>query len=384
MLTRASPTTSTEVVDTLRHVASGDWDVLAGGNVMASHGWLRAVERSGIADLEPRYVLRRDGGRLVGAAVCYVGRGAGTGSSPDRLLLGRLYPLAARLRLSFLPAVVCAPYRGYGAHLLGAEPDVLLNEVEALAHAAALPLHLPRVLDEETALCRLLSGRGYHRTVQEPIACLEIEWDTFEGYLASLRRISPKAPRIVRHEMNRNRRAGIVIREIDDAAALAARLHDLAEAHHVRLNRASVPYQRHFLPWLKATLGERCVLYGAFHGEELLGFTLMLRDGDTAILPFLGIDDTAKGDFTYFNLCYYRPIADAIAGGLKRVFFGTLLYDLKARRGCRILKTNLFYKSAARARHLTAAPWFRCHRWWAEHFKFANVHGLGSPRRRPS
>ena len=62
----------------------------------------------------------------------------------------------------------------------------MLDRVEALADELRLPLHLPRVLDEDRPICTLLEQRGYHRTAHDPVTRLDITWDSFEGYLASI------------------------------------------------------------------------------------------------------------------------------------------------------------------------------------------------------
>ena len=379
MLT-STGTRSTELIDRICQLPVDGWDVLPRSNVMTSVGWLTAIEEAGTAKQEARYLLQREGGELSGAAVCYICKDRNTGLNPDHLLLGRLQLITRRLRLSFLPALVCAPYYGYGGHLLGRDPEALLDAVEDLAHYLKLPIHIPRVLDEDKRLCSLLATRGYHRTAQHPAACLDLEWDTFEGYVESLRRMGSKVTRTVRHEMKRFRATGMEIRQLDigEADALAGHLHDIAQAHHRRLNHQSLPFGPAFLPRLKAALGERCALYGAFKGNRLTAFTIMLRDGRVGYLPFVGIGEEGQAGFTYFNLCYYRPIADAIEAGLERLFYGTLLYDLKVRRGCRVLPTSFYYRGIRPGRHLALAPWFGAHAWWATRFKFADALALAN------
>jgi uncharacterized protein len=378
-MTTRSSCRSLEIIRSVRGIATSEWDSVVAGNVTGRHGWLLAVEEAGLEGIEPHYVLHREGRQLVGVAICYLNRGGQPGLSPDDVLLGRLRPVARRLGVSFSPALMCAPYRGYGVQLFGVTREALLDGMEALARAEALPVYLPRVPEEETDLHHSLAERGYHRTVDHPIARLDIAWNSFEGYLDAL---GHKGRAMVRHEMKRNQRAGVVIREIDEPWAVAPRLHELVQAHHLRRNGTCLPFPPSLLPRLKELLGRSCIIYGAFKGGELVGFTVLLRDGHTGFLPFVGIDGAGKGDFIYFNLCYYRPIADAIMGGLRRLFFGILLYDLKARRGCRIVRTSLFYKGAAPAWHLAVGPWFWAHGWWAARYKFASALALATKDQR--
>ena len=355
--------------------SDSSWDHLAGAQVVSSHGWLRAVEAAGIEGLRAHYVSLKNHDTLAGAAVCYEVRSRRSGVDPTSYLLGRLAPLARGAGLSFLPTLVCAPYRGYAGHLLGPDRASVLDRVEALADELKLPICVPRVLDGDEDLCRLLLARGYHRTLHEPVACVDVVWDSFEAYLASLRHSARSA---ARGEIRRNREAGVEIREIRDPASCAARLHQLMDSHNERRNGAGVPFGPAFMPALKAGLGDRAVFYGAFRRGELVGVTFLFRQGDTAYVPLVGLDED-RGAFTYFNLVFYRPIADAITTGLRRVFFGTKLYEMKVRRGCRVLPTSLFYRGSSRAAHLAAAPLFRAHAWWVRRHKFARVLALRPP-----
>ena len=64
--------------------------------------------------------------------------------------------------------------------------------------------------------------------------------------------------------------------------------------------------------------------------------------------PYIGLD-AARGEFTYFTLAFYRPIADAIAAGVRRFYLGTLLYAMKVRRGCHVVPTRtILYRGRSR------------------------------------
>ena len=109
--------------------------------------WLRAVRQAGARSVIPHLVEA-----ACGTAVCFEAGDHRSGLDPTAYLSGRLAPLARRLQLSLVPALVCAPYRGHIGHLPGRDRAALLNGVEALADRLRLPIHLPRVLDEDGAL----------------------------------------------------------------------------------------------------------------------------------------------------------------------------------------------------------------------------------------
>ena len=98
----------------IREVPRGEWDALADDDVLASHGWLATIERARCGGAAPLYVAARSAGRLVGAAACVRMHATDAIETIDHVLLGRLRPLAARLGISFLPALVAAPLRGFG------------------------------------------------------------------------------------------------------------------------------------------------------------------------------------------------------------------------------------------------------------------------------
>jgi uncharacterized protein len=204
------------------------------------------------------------------------------------------------------------------------------------------------------------------------VARLDVAWTSFDDYLASLRKNARSAARA---EIRRCHDAGIVISEITDVAPLASRLHALTDSHGSRLNGTGVPFGPAFFPALKAALGPRAMFYGAYRLGELIGFVLMLRDGETGHLSHVGMSES-KMSFAYFNLGYYQPIRDAISLGLKRLYFGIFLYDLKVRRGCKVLPASLYYRAASPARQLALAPLFRAHREWTSRVKLARVLAL--------
>jgi predicted N-acyltransferase len=237
-----------------------------------------------------------------------------------------------------------------------------VSAIENEARAAGLALLVPWLLPEDSALAECLKGRGYHMTLQHPVAMMDLPFRRFSEYVESLRRVSRSMPSMVRTEMKRPARDGITVEEIADAWPHAARLHALAAQHQRRLNGVELPYSAALIPSIKERLGDACLLYGAFGAGELLGFSLYLRDPTSMHGIFYGIDERARKSCVYFLLCYYRPIADAIADGIGRAYFGTLLQEVKRRRGCRIVPSRFAYRGSTPLRHAAVAPWFALHR----------------------
>jgi len=373
--TGARPGQSVEVVNSLAGIDPRAWNALAGDNVLTSHGWLRTLHTEALGKIEPRYAIVRDADRLVGATAFYLCGPGARHFAPDHLMFGRARSWLGLAGVSFLPAMMLGPLRSLGKPLLVDETlergrreqvrGVLLDAVEAAARSEKLALHVPNMPADEEETQSLLRRRGYHRTHQFPISYMDVEWSSFDDYLDHLKSFSRNMPRNVHKEMRRCRKAGIVLRTIDDPAAHGARIHELADRHFRRLNGIELPYSPRFFARLHENLGDDLVFYGAFRGGELVGFSLLLRRNDIGYLPILGIDpEKTGGARLYFSICYYGPIADAIARGVKRMYVGKTNYHAKARRGFRTMPVSLYYRAAGRSKHLALRPWFAAHAAW--------------------
>jgi len=350
-----------------------DWDRLGPG-VMVGRGWLRVLEKATVAEERPRYLALRHGERLHSAAMFREIRAGASIASPDRMLLGRLHRPLAAIGLSFTPCLLVGSHKDCDPTLLGRDRGRVLDLLLEHAEDRGLPLVFRRLPASDTTLRGLLRERGFLATADQPVACMEIRWRDFDGYVESLRSRSRKLPGMVRQEIRRCARSGVEIREITDPEPWAARLYGLARTHHERLNpEVPFPWRPGLFPLLERELGERCVILGGFAGRELLGFTVLVHDGRSGHLPFCGFEARARSSLLYFNLAYYRPVRLAIELGLQRLHAGILQRQVKARRGFGFMPTMLCYRAPGRMTNLAAAPLFRAHRWLAEHWKFAGV-----------
>ena len=364
-----------ETVPSLAEVPAADWDALVPRDPLASHGWLRLIEEELGDGVEIRYALVRQGKELVAGVPCYLCYRGSRLMDPNQLMLGRFRRLPELLHISFLPTMLVGPFRSYGPKLLFSDTldkrarelvgKVLLGTVEDLARSRSLPIQIPKISSHSRGTQDLLSEKRFHLTRDFPVCHLDIEWDDFDGYLSYIRAFSPKMRRNIKEEMNRFRRSGIQILELHDPAAHNADLQKLVRGHYERLNEVAFPFSDRFFLRLKELLGDEVVFYGAFLEDRLIGFVLMLKRGGTAYLPMTGIDRQWTGnEGTYFNLCYYRPILDAITKGLQRLYFGGTLYSPKVRRGCKILGLHHAYLGASPLRHRSMKPWFAFHSTW--------------------
>lgn len=359
-------------VGSIADIDSSAWDALVPDNPMCSHGWLRVVEDSCDVELRPAYLLIEEAGRLRAAASCYRLPDTRTVLTIDDLLFGRARPVARAIGLSFLPTLLCRPMASHGAHVLVHESvdpasaaglrRALVDALEAIASSERTGLAFSCVTDREADLLDILAERGYRRTVQFPVSYLDVQWDSFSGYLNHVKSRSGGTVRSIRGEINRARRTGVVVERLPDPAPSEPRLIELASAHMRRTAGRPFPFRAGFFTSVVRNLGERAHVYAAFKEGNLVGFSLMIERGGVAQVAFIGLDPgRAKQDPSYFLLAYDRPIMDAIAAGFSRIHFGEALYELKRRRGCSTLGTWCCYRASSPTRHALVGPWFAVH-----------------------
>jgi len=363
---------STRIVGTITEVEKNDWDAMVGDWVFMSHGWMKTMEETNLVPMNRLYILVEESGRLVGGAVFeYCGS-----DRFDRLLFGRLKNRASRFGISFGPVLDAVPFRSYGNTCLvesGADPSrrkeiigKVFSEMERLADQSGCSMGFSKVLDHEPELLEQLRDRGYSRSLVSPINYLDIEWPSFGEYRMHIGSISRNMESNIRKEVNKNVREGVVIRVLDDIRGHEDRMVELATMNRMKHNNLPFSFGRDFFSRLNENLGSDAVVYAAFKGAAMIGMALQLKRNGTAFSPIVGVDhDRSGNDATYFNLCYYRPIADAIQNKMTRIYFGFGMYELKARRGCRVLPVYVYFKSKNRLRDLVARNWMSVHSaWW--------------------
>lgn len=354
--------------ESLRDVARGEWDALADDDVLASHGWLVTMERTRCGGAPPLYVVARAAGRIVGGAAVARMRATDVIETVDHVLLGRLRPLAGRIGLSFLPALVAAPLRGFGCLPLAAREldegargrvlDAILDAIDAEATRQRVAIFFGDLRPCHADLAVRLAARGFGDALDDPVSVLDLRWDSFDAYLRHLDGVSRGARKDVRRQQNQNRKRGTTITVEDDAGRDADRLWQLMTLNERAHNRRPFGFVRDFFTSLASELPGDAVVYAARKQGRITATSLLLRRGASGYLPMVGVDHAASGrDFTFFAIAHYRPIDDAIAGGLRTLHFGRALDGLKARRGCRLEETRLFYRAPARLGRHASRVW---------------------------
>jgi len=358
---------SVEQLTSIRYADPAEWDVLAGDELFWRHGWVSTLEEFSNPPISARYFVIRDGSGISAAAVCQAQDRSESAAGIDRVLFGRLAPLAHAMRLGVSPLLVCGMRVGIASHVR-VRPDVAPQErkqtVDAImramqdsARAEGRTLCFRNVRKEETELEGLLKEGGFTKAAEMPYTVLNIEWGTFTGYIRNLKQAHPATAKNISHETNRLRSRGVAIRRLEHPGAFTPRLHQLLRNHNLRLNGADFPFDESFVSKLCERLGDSVVLFTAFSGDLPIGLTIAIRDRYSMYLPFIGIDhERRKDSLAYFHLAYNEPIRYAIENGIRAFYCGKLLYDLKFRRGFRQVPLHMYLRMPDPIRHAMIRP----------------------------
>jgi predicted N-acyltransferase len=368
MVTPAGTNTQIKSVHSIRDVDPVVWDRLAGPNPLLSHGWLRTMEQEWIEDVERVYFLFESGASLLAAAACYVDESKARAESVDDLLFGRLQSTVLGRVMSLRPALVCGfPWSVASgcisepgvsetrrSELLGALVEAITREaLQRRCSAVFLS-----VTETETLLMRQLSANGYDRARHEPIYFLDLKWATYKAYRHSLP--SKNVRKNIRHEWNRNRKQGVVIRELDNPSGCEGRLHEIVDGHYRRYGWPTFPYAGSWFRSIKANLGSEAVIAVATKEDTVVAVTVSLRKQETCHMILGCVDhDTAGKDLSYFVLSYDWPVVECIRRGDRRYVVGPGQHVLRTRRGYERLNSWIYCRPAGTARQFAMRLWLR-------------------------
>lgn len=330
-------------VESLREISTEEWaEVARGKGLYHSHPWLLSTEN------HPSYAVsyflaRDDRGALVGALPVYVpvGNGGSVWYDPSaRFLRAMGFPEA-----EWRPTILGGTRAGYHNEILvrpdreealrriamKALTDRFLDLADELgARSAALMYMVPR--DVRSAL-RALPEHTWS-LLSDANASIEVRWDSFEGYLASLP----------------SRRRSNVRREVKlfSDPDLSLSTAPLGECYQ-EIAPLATEHLRRYGSAITADLMEKrlaeqvAYLDGVSRvilcrkGRGLVGFALFYEWEKHLYARMVGMSTDAKRYAAYFNLTYYQPLRQATEEGLRQLHLGPDSYEAKLLRGARLL-----------------------------------------------
>jgi hypothetical protein len=337
------------IVRSIHEVGRARWDACFPG-ALEGFDYLAAVEGAGLAGFDWRYALVEEGDRLLAAAPAFF-----TDYELDTTLttLGRrlvaatrrLAPRAFTVRLASLGSP-CTEDVGLGFHpdVTPAQRPGLLTALVAAFEAAASRagcwlLAIKDAPDAGGLWAEFARTAGYQPTPGMPSAELDIDFLDMAAYLAAL---SPGT----RKDMRRKLRAlgGLRIERRNDIAGLEDRVLELYRQTRLRADMQFEDLTEAYFTGVLAAMDGRasCVLY--FAGDDLLGFNLLLQDGETLLDKFFCME-TARGPaHNLYFISWFTNVRLCLEAGLKRYQSGQAGYANKLRLGSRLAPTQMYFR----------------------------------------
>lgn len=366
-----------KVVNTIDDVPREEWDAMVVANPYMCWGWLKTVEQTRRVEHDVFYILAYHDNQLYGGTVCSSENRSSKIHNIDNVIFGRLKQYTNLLNISLAPLLICSPIKGRGTCLLartdlGEEiEDQLINgllvQVERLATSKKMAVSFSGLNEKEAGFRKKLVSRGYLETLGYPISLLDIKWNSFDDYQQDADTLSKKLRKNIRLQVNRNRKAGVVITDVNRPQQYGDRLDQLVNLNTHKHNKIDFAFDATFFTKLKENMPDNASVFVAEKQGKVIGVKAVLWQGGYANSCFIGVDhDTAGNDFTYFNLAYYTSIKKAIEQNVKTVDYGNGLYSVKTDRGCYISRTYIYYKPASIIQKLLAPLLFNIHSRWYE------------------
>lgn len=343
-----------EVLPTMDAVDAREWDaVVASDAIIRSHAFLRAVERSRIADVRFFHVVARDdSGRILGHTSAF--------SIPVNMDLFATGPMAratAAIRSSYpsflrLRVLECGTPVAFG-NLFSFAPDAdrhalmdaFLDALDELGRREGIALQVVRDFTpaELPAFARL-KDRGFAVVPNLPDCEIVNRWTSFDAYLKSMR---SEYRYKVRRRMQRAAAAGVRCEIRTRFGDLKHRLAELWTATYAR----ATEFRREiltadFFEEIDA-LGDRSRAVLLLQGDLVVAFAIVLVDDRTLRFLYTGLDyERNEEACLYFNLLYH-VVRAGIELGRERIEMGITAYPPKMDVGGHRAPLLMFMKHAS-------------------------------------
>lgn len=350
------------IADRIAFLDAASWDAVANGqSVFLSREYLAMLESVCPDNLEPRYALIFRETKPVAAVVMQI-----VTITPDRLrkrkettgkprssvrqMLSKLTrPIAAGLNEAARQRiVVCGNLLSFGFHAVAFAAD---EDRAPLWHAVTEVLYRVRRAEKlagqtsfvivkdlptgELKTSQPLGKLSYQKVETEPDMVLSVDpaWKRYDDYLASL--ASKYRSSVKQQILKPMEDAGCVVEHLRDIEPHRERVHALYLQVHANAALRPVTLPDGYFPALARFGGDRVRYTTVRRGEELLGFLVTLKDGQTAIAYHIGFDRRAAEGLPIYLRLLHAGIGDAIDMGCTRISFGRTALEPKARLGAR-------------------------------------------------
>jgi predicted N-acyltransferase len=338
--------------DTILEVDAAEWDALSGGDILATHKWLVAVEQNTSENLGFRYFILRSSGRVVAAASCQT-QYSNQSAALDTMLYGSAAVAARRIGFGATPALVVgsrfaisdpflfrsglseAERAAAGKHLLSS----IVNEAES-AGATVIIRNSTNPLD-----AHFLVGTGFQSSPEMPTAYIDIKWDSVRAFKSDLKKLHFSTEKAIRQQAGLVRRGKVIVERVTDPALVTDDMHTLLDNHYRRLNGVPFPFGPSFPRYILETLQDRVELTIAREGTRILGVNVAFSDDTGRVRSMMiGIDRDRGRDLAVYFVLLNNSMSRAIESRSRRLYYGRMLYDLKLRRGCSLATSTMWIR----------------------------------------
>ncbi len=362
-----------KIYNSIEEIKKEVWDLLTENNVYMCYEYLKTIEETTVFPLLPYYIIVYGEKALAGSVTYFEPQNSS--KILDSVLLGRLMESGSFKKATFLPSIICNRQRGEGTHFIFS-PDInndqlnllqdkLIDEIERIAKKKKASVCFLNITNDQEFLMKSLKKRGFYKTIDLPSNSIDVAWSSFDGYIKYLSIKYPYMKKSIRHEMNRNRKSGVIIKQIQNFEKHEKRLFELMKLNHFKHNSSAFMLKDNYIQKIKENFGENAIVYTAVKNDIIIGVSIILKKGREAFFSSIGIDhELSEKDFTFFNLGYYEPIREMSGYNLKRIYYGRGLYDTKIKRGCTTKDMFLFYKPRNKLALPFVKIWFIFHKKW--------------------
>ncbi|EMI41515.1 GNAT family N-acetyltransferase [Rhodopirellula sp. SWK7] len=183
----------------------------------------------------------------------------------------------------------------------------------------------------------------YRSLETEPNMVLSIDpnWQSFDDYTASLTKRYRAAARKVFKPFAADT---LHVGPVEDLDAESDRIYELYQSVAQRADVCLFSLQKSTLPRMAHALGDDFIAIGIRCENKLIGFVTVVRDGETAIGFYLGMDYDANNDLPIYHRLLLAVVEQAITWRCKRISFGRTALDAKSRLGCQPVETHIWVR----------------------------------------
>ena len=183
----------------------------------------------------------------------------------------------------------------------------------------------------------------YRSLETEPnmVLSLSPQWLTMDDYLGSLTKRYRAAAKKVRKPFEST---SLTVTPIRDIRNEADRILELYKAVAAKADVCLFELSSTTLPRIAESLGDSFVTIGIRENGLLIGFVTVVRDGETAIGFYLGMDYEANARLPVYHALLLAVVEQAISWRCKNISFGRTALEAKSRLGCKPETTHVWVR----------------------------------------